>query len=96
MPAARRPVIIFLDINMPRKNGLEALAEIKSDPELRRIPVIMLTTSDAESDMLRSYDLGVNSFITKPVSFPDFLSTMKRLGDYWLELVKVPPRPRGE
>lgn len=93
--AVARPMVVFLDINMPRMTGLEALSEIKSDIKLKRIPVIMLTTSASESDMLRSYDLGVNSYVTKPVSFPDFLQTMKKLGDYWLGLVSVPQHSPG-
>lgn len=84
--AKRKPMVIMLDINMPIKNGLEALREIKANPDLRTIPVVILTTSSAETDIVRSYDLGVNSFITKPVSFPDFLEVMRHVGKYWLEL----------
>jgi CheY-like chemotaxis protein len=94
--SASSPMVILLDLNMPKKSGLEALAEIKANPKLRRIPVVILTTSEAESDMMRSYDLGVNSFITKPVNFPDFLETMKQLGEYWLELVAVPGSSSGK
>ena len=89
-PLLADPVIILLDINMPKKNGLEALREIKSNPKLQSIPVIMLTTSSAEKDIVRSYDLGVNSFVTKPVDFPEFLEAIKQLGEYWLELVALP------
>lgn len=89
-PDTSAPLVILLDINMPRMSGLEALAEIKSDPTLRRTPVIMLTTSQAEMDVVQSYDLGVNSFITKPVGFPEFLAVVGKLGHYWLKLVEVP------
>lgn len=84
------PGIILLDLNMPRKDGREALSEIKSDPALRRIPIIVLTTSQAEEDILRSYDLGVNSFIRKPVQFEDFVEMVKVLGKYWFEIVELP------
>ena len=86
-----RPGIILLDLNMPRKDGREALKEIKSDPELRRIPVVVLTTSVAEEDIIRSYDLGVNSFIKKPVTFSGMVEIMKALGDYWFQIVELPP-----
>jgi len=86
-----RPGLILLDLNMPRKNGREALAEIKGDPDLRCIPIIVLTTSKAEEDIYRSYDLGVNSFISKPVTFPGMTAVMKALGTYWFEIVELPP-----
>jgi two-component system, response regulator len=89
-PALAHPMVILLDLNMPRKNGLEALAEIKGNPRLRRIPVIVLTTSEEEQDIVRAYDLGANSFITKPVDFGQFTEAVQRLGDYWLELVATP------
>lgn len=85
------PSLILLDLNMPRKDGREALKEIKSDPALRRIPVIVLTTSKAEEDILRSYDLGVNCFITKPVTFAGLVEVTKTLGKYWFEIVELPP-----
>ena len=85
-----RPGIILLDLNMPRKDGREALKEIKSDPSLRRIPVVILTTSEAEQDILRSYDLGVNAFVTKPVTFDGLASAISRLGEFWFEIVKLP------
>jgi len=88
--AAPRPGLILLDLNMPRKDGREALAEIKADPDLRRIPVVVLTTSKAEEDIYRTYDLGVNSFITKPVTFEGLVSVMKALGQYWFEIVELP------
>jgi two-component system, response regulator len=88
--SAPRPGLILLDLNMPRKDGREALREIKADPELRSIPVVVLTTSQAEEDIYRTYDLGVSSFITKPVSFEGLVSVMKALGRYWFEIVELP------
>jgi CheY-like chemotaxis protein len=85
-----RPGVILLDLNMPRKDGRQALAEIKSDPDLRRIPVVVLTTSKAEEDMLRSYDLGANAFITKPVTFQSLAELMKVLAMFWFEIVRLP------
>jgi CheY-like chemotaxis protein len=87
---APRPGLILLDLNMPRKDGREALREIKSDPVLRSIPVVVLTTSKAEEDICRTYDLGVNSFITKPVTFEGLVAVMKGIGRYWLEIVELP------
>lgn len=84
------PGLILLDLNMPRKDGREALKDIKSDPKLRRIPVIVLTTSEAELDILRSYDLGVNAFVTKPVTFDGLATAIQRLGQFWFEIVKLP------
>ncbi len=84
------PGIILLDLNMPKKDGREALKEIKADPNLRRIPVIALTTSKAEEDIIRTYDLGVNSFITKPVSFESFVNKLSGLKKYWFEIVALP------
>jgi len=84
------PGLILLDLNMPRKDGREALKEIKSSPELKKIPVIILTTSKAEEDIIRSYDLGVNSFITKPVTFNGMVNVMRTIGKYWLEIVELP------
>lgn len=86
-----RPGLILLDLNMPRLDGREALREIKADPSLRSIPVVVLTTSKAEADIFRTYDLGVNSFITKPVSFDGLVTIMKTLGRYWFEIVELPP-----
>lgn len=86
-----RPGIILLDLNMPKKDGREALQEIKADPKLRQIPVVVLTTSTAEEDILRTYDLGANSFISKPVTFEGLVEVMKALGHYWLETVELPP-----
>jgi CheY-like chemotaxis protein len=89
--SAPRPGLILLDLNMPRKNGHEALAEIRSDPLLRRIPVVVLTTSQAEEDILRSYDLGVSSFISKPITFAGLVDVMRTLGKYWIEICAIPP-----
>jgi len=88
---APRPGIILLDLNMPRKDGREALREIKSDPDLRQIPVVVLTTSKADEDVYKSYNLGVNSYITKPVTFEALVEVMKTLGKYWFEIVELPP-----
>lgn len=88
---APRPGLILLDLNMPRKDGREALSEIKLDPELRRIPVVVMTTSKAEEDILRTYDLGVSSFIVKPVTFDGLVEVMQTLGRYWFEIVELPP-----
>ena len=86
-----KPDLILLDLNMPRKDGREALREIKSCPELRRIPIVVLTTSKADEDVLRTYDLGVNSFITKPVTFEALVEVLTALGRYWFEIVELPP-----
>lgn len=85
-----RPGLILLDLNMPRKDGREALREIKSDPDLRRIPVVVMTTSKAEEDILRSYDLGVNSFVVKPITFDGLVETLQTIGKYWFEIVELP------
>lgn len=87
-----RPSLILLDLNMPRKDGREALKEIKADPNLRTIPIVVLTTSKAEEDILRTYDLGVSSFIAKPVVFDSMVQIMKMLGSYWFEIVELPDR----
>lgn len=84
------PALILLDLNMPRKDGREALAEIKSDPGLRRCPVVMLTTSRAEEDVVGAYELGVNSFINKPVTFEGLVEAVKVLGRYWFQIVRLP------
>jgi len=91
-PPARSPVpgIILLDLNMPRKDGREALAEIKADPVLRRIPVVVMTTSNAERDIFSTYDLGASSFITKPVTFAGLVEVIRVLGQYWFQIVSVP------
>lgn len=86
-----RPNLILLDLNMPRKDGREALQEIKSDPDLCRIPVVVMTTSKAEEDILNTYDLGANSFISKPVTFDKLVKIIKTLNEYWFEIVRLPP-----
>lgn len=88
--AAPRPGVILLDLNMPLKDGREALREIKTHPDLKRTPVIVLTTSHAEEDIINSYDLGVNSFIVKPVTFDALVKVMQGLGRYWIEIVELP------
>ncbi len=93
--AAPRPGIILLDLNMPRKDGREALAEIKSDPDLQRIPVVVLTTSKAEEDVLSTYELGVNSFITKPVTFAGLVDALQAFSRYWFEIVELPNGETG-
>ncbi len=85
-----RPGLILLDLNMPKKDGREALKEIKADPNLRRIPVVIMTTSKAEEDVFRSYDFGASSFITKPVTFDRLVELMRTLGEYWVEFVELP------
>lgn len=84
------PGLILLDLNMPRKDGREALAEMKADPQLRRIPVVVFTTSKAEEDVLRSYDLGVSSFISKPVTYESLLRLVETLTSYWFKAVRLP------
>src|SRR5437867_2094845 len=86
-----RPGLILLDLNMPKKDGREALAEIKADPKLLSIPVVVLTTSKEEEDMLRSYRLHANSYITKPVTFDALVHVVTGLGKYWMEIVELPP-----
>ena len=92
---APRPRLILLDLNMPRKNGRETLREIKAEADLRTIPVVVMTTSKAEEDVLRSYDLGANSYITKPVTFDALVRTIGELGNYWFQLVELPPSKGG-
>jgi CheY-like chemotaxis protein len=86
------PGMILLDLNMPRKDGREALKEIKDDPKLRMIPTVVLTTSKAEEDVFRAYNLGVNSFIVKPVTFQSLVDLALTFGRYWFEIVELPPR----
>jgi CheY-like chemotaxis protein len=87
---APRPGLILLDLNMPRMDGREALQQIKNDGHLHQIPVVILTTSEAEEDICRSYELGVNSYITKPVTFEGLVELVKTLGKYWFEIVELP------
>jgi len=91
-PQAVRPDLILLDLNMPRKNGRDVLRDIKNDPKLKRIPVVILTTSQAEDDILHTYDLHANCYITKPVDFNQFLKVVRSIEDFWLTVVKLPPR----
>lgn len=89
---AVRPDLILLDLNMPRKNGQETLQEIKADSSLRSIPVIVLTTSEAESDIARCYDLGANCYITKPISFEAFTKVVAMIEEFWFTIVRMPPK----
>ena len=87
---AQRPDVILMDLNMPRMDGREALSALKADPALKAIPVIILTTSGAEEDIVRSYELGVSSYVRKPVTFESLVQVMKTLGSYWVEIVELP------
>ncbi len=89
---APRPHLILLDLNLPKKDGREVLAEVKKDPDLKRIPVVILTTSQAEQDILRSYELHANAYITKPVDFEHFMGVVKSVEEFWLTIVKLPLR----
>jgi two-component system response regulator len=93
--AAPRPGIILLDLNMPRKDGREALQELKQDPRFRGIRVVIMTTSKAEEDVVKSYDLSAASYITKPVTFERLVEVVRTLGKYWLEIVELPPNGNG-
>jgi len=88
---AARPDIILLDLNLPKKDGREVLAEIKADPSLRLIPVVVLTTSQAEEDILRTYNLHANCYVTKPVDLEQFINVVKSINDFWFSVVKLPP-----
>jgi CheY-like chemotaxis protein len=88
-----RPDLILLDLNLPRKDGREVLAEVKGDPELRAIPVVVLTTSKAEEDILRSYDLHANAYVTKPVDFNRFIEVVRQIDEFFVTVVKLPARP---
>ena len=87
---APRPDLILLDLNLPRKDGRQVLAEIKADEQLKRIPVVILTSSSAEEDILRTYDLHANCYITKPVDFDQFVAVVRSIEDFWLTMVKLP------
>ncbi len=89
---APRPNLILLDLNMPRMDGRECLAELKRDPDLSEIPVVILTTSEVERDIIASYQLGAAGFITKPVDLQQFIAAIGQLGDYWIQLVRLPSR----
>jgi CheY-like chemotaxis protein len=86
-----RPGLILLDLSLPKKSGLEVLSEIQTHADLRRIPVVVLTTSKAEEDVIRSYDLNANSFVTKPVELSPFIKILKSVEDFWLTVAKLPP-----
>jgi two-component system, chemotaxis family, response regulator Rcp1 len=88
---AARPDLVLLDLNLPRKDGRQVLAEIKNDADLRRIPVVVLTTSKAEEDILRTYDLHANCYIAKPVDLEQFIRVVKSIDDFWLTVVRLPP-----
>ncbi|UGS36882.1 response regulator [Capillimicrobium parvum] len=88
---APRPDLILLDLNLPRKDGREVLAEVKADETLSRIPVVVLTTSEAEEDILRSYELHANAYVTKPVDFDRFISVVRQIDEFFVEVVKLPP-----
>jgi two-component system, chemotaxis family, response regulator Rcp1 len=90
-PQAFRPDLILLDLNLPKKSGFEVLDEIKGDEDLKSIPVVVLTTSQAELDIVKSYSLHANAFISKPVDLNQFLSVVKAIEDFWLEIVRLPP-----
>jgi CheY-like chemotaxis protein len=89
--AVPRPDLILLDLNLPKKDGREVLGEVKQDPDLKRIPIVILTSSAAEEDILRAYDLSANCYITKPVDLDQFLKVLKSIEDFWLVIVKLPP-----
>jgi CheY-like chemotaxis protein len=87
---ARRPDLVLLDLQLPRKNGREVLAEMKADPSLKRIPVVIMTTSSAEQDIFESYNLHANCYITKPVELDEFINAVRRIEEFWLTIVKLP------
>lgn len=86
------PDLLLLDLNMPRKDGRQVMEDMDADPELSRIPVVVLTSSDAEEDVVRSYELSANAYLTKPVNFEGFVDIIKRLENFWFEVVKMPPK----
>ncbi|MBI4714607.1 MAG: response regulator [Nitrospirae bacterium] len=88
--AVPRPDVILLDLNLPRKDGREVLAEVKQDPDLRKIPVVVLTTSKAEEDVLRAYELNANCYITKPVDLDQFIKVVQTIEDFWFTIVRLP------
>lgn len=89
---APRPDLLLLDLNMPKKDGRQVMEDMEADPSLRRIPVVVLTSSDAEEDIVRSYELNANAYLTKPVDFDGFVDIVNRLEDFWFEVVKMPPK----
>ncbi|MBI5441319.1 MAG: response regulator [Deltaproteobacteria bacterium] len=92
---AVKPDLILLDLNLPRKNGLEVLQDLKADENLKRIPVVVLTTSSAEKDVMASYNLHANCFVTKPVDIEQFITVVKSVEDFWFSIVKLPPNGKG-
>ncbi len=92
---APRPELILLDLNLPKKDGREVLEEIKQDPDLKRIPVVILTTSQAEQDIIRTYNLHANCYVSKPVDLDQFITVIKSIEDFWLTIVKLPPNGAG-
>jgi len=93
---AERPDLILLDLNLPKKDGREVLAEIKSDDDLKRVPVVILTVSKAEEDILKSYNLHANCYITKPIDLDQFLKVVKSIEEFWLTIVKLPPHEKRQ
>jgi two-component system, chemotaxis family, response regulator Rcp1 len=91
-----RPDLIILDLNLPRKDGREVLSEIKSDPELKHIPTVIMTISQAEEDILKSYNLHANCYITKPIDLNQFIKVVKSIEDFWFTIVKLPPKSNNE
>jgi CheY-like chemotaxis protein len=91
--AAPKPALILLDLNMPKKDGREAASEIKADPALRQIPIVVLTTSTSEEDVLHTYGVGVNSFVSKPVTFEGMLALAREVSNFWIETIDLPPSP---
>ena len=89
---APRPDLILLDLNLPKKDGRQVLAEIKSDPDLKRIPIVVLTASDAEKDIAQSYDLQANCYVSKPLDLDSFVQVISAIEEFWLTIVKLPPR----
>lgn len=92
---APRPDLIFLDLNLPRVDGREVLAFVKSDPSLRRIPLVILSTSDSDDDITTSYDLQANAFVTKPVDFVSYLTAVRQVNDFFLSVARLPPNPKS-
>jgi chemotaxis family two-component system response regulator Rcp1 len=93
---APHPDLILLDLNLPRKDGREVLAEIKEDPELRLVPVVVLTTSEAERDLVRTYDLHANAYVVKPIDLDRFIEVVQAIEDFWFAIVKLPPKVQGD
>jgi two-component system, chemotaxis family, response regulator Rcp1 len=93
---APHPDLILLDLNLPRKDGREVLAEIKEDSDLRLIPVVVLTTSEAERDLVRTYDLHANAYVVKPIDLNRFIEVVQAIEDFWFAIVKLPPKAEGE